>query len=215
MTALQRKSVLFLQLRLTSILVDHGMGGIGKFISFSFHAYVAKFDFSRTRPVCQFEGKVVLDSELNSKSDLVTSNWIGSPPCCACSMGSSAPSSCPTCPSWSMPWFLIIIKSLGSNLSSRSLADEHKNDFTWQFNHCARDLVIGPCIVGVFHTSKLWGGKDHTLQFQGGLVIYKSLYDLSWFGPLLGDNSPTYSDLILKMNICYKGWAESSRSLHG
>jgi hypothetical protein len=34
---------------------------------------------------------------------------------------------------------------------------------------------------------------------------YKAHYDLSWFSPLLGGNSPTFSDLILKMNICYNG----------
>jgi hypothetical protein len=29
--------------------------------------------------------------------------------------------------------------------------------------------------------------------------------DLSRFSPLLRDNSPTSSGLILKMNMCYKG----------
>jgi hypothetical protein len=33
-----------------------------------------------TRLVCQFEGKVVIDSELNSKSDSGILNLIGSPP---------------------------------------------------------------------------------------------------------------------------------------
>jgi hypothetical protein len=34
---------------------------------------------------------------------------------------------------------------------------------------------------------------------------YKAHNDLSWFMSLLGGNSPTFSDLILKMNKCYKG----------
>jgi hypothetical protein len=46
-------------------------------------------------------------------------------------------------------------------------------------------------------------------------VNYKAHGDLSWFRPLLGGNSPTSSNLILKMNMCYKGCAKSSRSLHG
>jgi hypothetical protein len=99
----------------------------------------------RTRPVCQFQGKVVLDSELDSKSDSWTLDWLGHPPCCAYFFGSPAPSWCPTCPPWSTPWFLITIKSLGSNLFSRSLADEHKNEFTWWRSCCAHDLIIGPC----------------------------------------------------------------------
>jgi hypothetical protein len=98
-----------------------------------------------TCTVCQFEGKVARDSELDSKLDSVTPNWIGSAPCCVCSLGSPAPSWGPTCPPWSTPWFLITIKSLGSNLSSRSLADEHKNEFTWWFSGCAHDLIFGPC----------------------------------------------------------------------
>jgi hypothetical protein len=34
---------------------------------------------------------------------------------------------------------------------------------------------------------------------------YKAHNDLSWFRPLPRGNSPTSSDLILKMNMCYKG----------
>jgi hypothetical protein len=34
---------------------------------------------------------------------------------------------------------------------------------------------------------------------------YKAHNDLSWFRPLLGGNSPTSNDLILKMNRFYKG----------
>jgi hypothetical protein len=44
---------------------------------------------------------------------------------------------------------------------------------------------------------------------------YKTHNDLYWFSPLLEGNSPMSSGLILKMNRCYKGWAESSRILHG
>jgi hypothetical protein len=39
------------------------------------------------------------------------------------------------------------------------------------------------------------------------LLLFSALanYDLSWFRPLLRSNSPTFSCLILKMNMCYKG----------
>jgi hypothetical protein len=69
-------------------------------------------------------------------------DWI--PPCCVCFLVSPAHSWCPTCPPWSTPWFLITIKSLCSNLFSRSLVNKHKNEFTWWFSQCACDLVIGP-----------------------------------------------------------------------
>jgi hypothetical protein len=59
--------------------------------------------------------------------------------------------------------------------------------------------------VGVFGTGKLQGGQGHVFPFSGGLVNYEAHYDLSWFRPLLKGNSPTSSDLILKMNRCYKG----------
>jgi hypothetical protein len=36
-------------------------------------------------------------------------------------------------------------------------------------------------------------------------VNYNIYNDLSWFKPILEGNSPTSNDLILKMNICYKG----------
>jgi hypothetical protein len=36
-------------------------------------------------------------------------------------------------------------------------------------------------------------------------VNYKAHYDLSWFRPLLGGNSPISSDLILKINRGYNG----------
>jgi hypothetical protein len=34
---------------------------------------------------------------------------------------------------------------------------------------------------------------------------YKTHNDLFWFRPLLGDNSPMSSGLILKISRCYKG----------
>jgi hypothetical protein len=34
---------------------------------------------------------------------------------------------------------------------------------------------------------------------------YKAYNDLSCFMPLFGGNSHTSNDLILKMNMCYKG----------
>jgi hypothetical protein len=36
-------------------------------------------------------------------------------------------------------------------------------------------------------------------------VKYEAHYDLNWFRPLLGCNSPMSIDFILKMNKCYKG----------
>jgi hypothetical protein len=42
-------------------------------------------------------------------------------------------------------------------------------------------------------------------QFQDGLANYKAHYDLSWFMPLLGGNSPMSSGVILKMNKGYNG----------
>jgi hypothetical protein len=97
--------------------------------------------------VSQFEGKVVLYSELDSKSDFITQNQIGSrsPPCCVWFLGSPEPSWCPTCSLGSTPWFLITIKSLGSKIFARSLVNRLKNKFTWWFSRCAHDLVIGPC----------------------------------------------------------------------
>jgi hypothetical protein len=74
-----------------------------------------------------------------------TPNWLGPLPCCACFLGSPSPSRCPTCPPWSTPWFLIIIKLLGGHRFSRSLADKHKNESTWWHSCYACDLVIGPC----------------------------------------------------------------------
>jgi hypothetical protein len=86
-----------------------------------------------------------MDSKLDSKLESWTPNWIVPPACCACFLGSPAPSWCLTCPPWFTHWFLITIKLLDSNLFSRSLADEHQNEFTWWCSYCARDLVIGPC----------------------------------------------------------------------
>jgi hypothetical protein len=52
-------------------------------------------------------------------------------------------------------------------------------------------------------------------QFQGDLANNEANIDLSLCRPLLGGNSPTSSSLILKMNRCYKGCTESSRSSYG
>jgi hypothetical protein len=46
-------------------------------------------------------------------------------------------------------------------------------------------------------------------------VNYKAHYDLFWFRPLLEGNSPTFNDLILKINRGYKGWAGSSKCSRG
>jgi hypothetical protein len=120
---------------------------------------------------------MVLYSELDSKSDTVTPNWIGSPPCYACFLGSPTPSWCPTCTPWSTPWFQIIIKSLDSNIFSRSLVDEHKNEFTWWFSHCTHDLVIGPCtsiegvVVSDVVMSSSKGVKKVELTEEGGAAV--------------------------------------------
>jgi hypothetical protein len=42
-------------------------------------------------------------------------------------------------------------------------------------------------------------------QFRDGFAKYKAHYDLSWFMPLLGGNSPMSSGVILKMNKGYNG----------
>jgi hypothetical protein len=59
--------------------------------------------------------------------------------------------------------------------------------------------------VGIFCTGKIQGGQDRMFQFCGGLVDYNAHYSLSWFGTLLGGNSATSNDLILKMNNGYNG----------
>jgi hypothetical protein len=60
-------------------------------------------------------------------------------------------------------------------------------------------------IVGVFCIGKIQGGQDCAFLFRGGLVNYKTHYNLSWFIPLLGGNSTTFNSLILKMNSGYNG----------
>jgi hypothetical protein len=140
------KSVLFQWLRPTPILVYHETGGIGKIISLSFQAYIdhpnRRSDTSCTS-IWRQDG---LGLRVGLEVYSWIPNWLGLPPCCACFLGSPPPSWCPAYFLWSTPWFLITIKSWGSNLFSRSLADEHKNEFTWRRNCCARDLIIGPYI---------------------------------------------------------------------
>ncbi len=82
--------IFFQQLRATPILVDHGTGGIGHFISLSFHAYVDHPNQRLDAYVLQFEGKVVLDSELDSNSVILI--LIGLPPSRARLLGSPTPS---------------------------------------------------------------------------------------------------------------------------
>jgi hypothetical protein len=38
--------------------------------------------------------------------------------------------------------------------------------------------------------------------------------DISWFRPLLGGNSPTSSEIILKKNKCHKGSTKCSSGSH-
>jgi hypothetical protein len=59
------------------ILVGLGTGVIGESISSSFRAYVESLDWSSYDPGCQLECNVVLDFELDSKSDSGIPNWIG------------------------------------------------------------------------------------------------------------------------------------------
>jgi hypothetical protein len=59
--------------------------------------------------------------------------------------------------------------------------------------------------VGVFCTRKIQSGQDCTFLFQDGLANYKEHYSSSWFRPLLADNSPMSSGVILKMNNGYNG----------
>jgi hypothetical protein len=47
--------------------------------------------------------------------------------------------------------------------------------------------------------------KNHAFQFRDGLANYNAHNDLSWFRPPRGGNSTMFSNLILKMNMCYKG----------
>jgi hypothetical protein len=84
--------ILFQQLRATPILVDHETGCIRKLISLSFHAHEECPNGGRTCPVHQFESKVVLDPEIDSKSDSTILIWIGSPPWRVHLLGSPAPS---------------------------------------------------------------------------------------------------------------------------
>jgi hypothetical protein len=79
-----------------------------------------------------FSQKILIGSHSPSSGHLIRS------------FSSLAPSRCPTCPLWSSPIFLIIIKLLDSNLFLRSLVDKHRNEFTWQCSYCARDLIISP-----------------------------------------------------------------------
>jgi hypothetical protein len=154
------KPVLFRRLQPTPILVDHGTGGIGKIISLAFHAYVddpnQRSDTSCTSIWKQGDPGLrvglevkLLDSKLAWTSTLLcVFPWI------------SNNSLCPTCP----PWLLITIKSLGSHLSSRSLADKHKKEFTWWRSHCACDLIIGPYTsIGVVVSDVVMSSSDSPL----------------------------------------------------
>jgi hypothetical protein len=79
-------------------------------------------------------------------------------------------------------------------------------------HQCYRSACV---FVSVFCTGKIQGGQDHTLQFWGGHANNEAHSDLSWCRPLLRGNSPTSRGLIWKMNECYKGWVECTRSSHG
>jgi hypothetical protein len=74
-----------------------------------------------------------------------------------------------------------------------------------------RMVMPGTPTVSVFCTDKIQGGQDCVFLFRGGLTNYKAHYGLSWFKPLIGDNSPTSSGLILKMNSGYNGMSRELR----
>jgi hypothetical protein len=59
---------------MTLILVDHETGCVGKIIFLSFHAYEERLDRGRMCHVHQFEGKVILSPEIDSKSDSIILN---------------------------------------------------------------------------------------------------------------------------------------------
>jgi hypothetical protein len=126
----------------------------------------------------------------------------------------SAPSWCPACSPWSTPWFLITIKSLGSNLFSRSLADEHKNEFTWRHSCYAHDLIIGPCnsierivVSDVVISSSL--GAWHPPWWALSLVITTHTHDD--FGCLSPrDYVDTKSWLTYEQNPYLTHWVRSS-----
>jgi hypothetical protein len=141
------------------------------------HMYITQTR-GRMSLVHQFEGKVVLDSELDSKWDSWIPNWLRLPPCCACFFVSSEPTWCPTCSPWSTPWFLITNKLSDSNLFSRSLVDEHKNKFTWRHSCCACDLIIGPynSIEGMVVSDIVMSSS------QGPLISLATSARLVWLG---------------------------------
>jgi hypothetical protein len=66
-----RKWFCFNKLWVTPILVDHETGCIENLISLAFHAHEEHPNWGRTRHVCQFEGNVVTDSEL----EINMKNW--------------------------------------------------------------------------------------------------------------------------------------------
>jgi hypothetical protein len=61
-----------------------------------------------------------------------------------------------------------------------------------------------PTVI-IICTGKIQDGQDRAFQSRGGLVNYKTHSDLSWFRPLLEGNGPTSDNLVLKINMCYKG----------
>jgi hypothetical protein len=71
---------------------------------------------------------------------------------------------------------------------------------TLKMSHgCSASLTNVP--IGVFCIGKIRGGQDRAFQFRDSLVNYKAHDDVFWFRPLLSGNSPTFSGLILKMNM--------------
>jgi hypothetical protein len=72
----------------------------------------------------------------------------------------------------------------------------------------------GMCQLSVFFDRQdTWRSRSHILVLRR-FANYKAHYRLSWFRPLLGDNSPTSNGLILKMNSSYIGCEQSAPGVH-
>jgi hypothetical protein len=65
--------------------------------------------------------------------------------------------------------------------------------------------VPGALTIGVFCTSKIYGGQDSVFLFRCDLANYKAYYGFSRFRSSLKINRSMSNGLILKMNNGYNG----------
>jgi hypothetical protein len=140
------KLILFWWFRTTSILVDHETGCIEKLISLACHAYVKRLNwrsYTSCSSIWRWGGLglwVRLDVRpCNSKLD-----W--SPTRIGCYCWSSMPLKLSLTSCSSFPWFLTIIKSLGSNIFSKSIDKVIWNKHTYKFSCRAWIRFIGTCM---------------------------------------------------------------------